>query len=148
MTSSSFPDLAVPDLNVWLALASPEHIHARPALDWWRFHGASIAFCRMSQLGLLRLMTTAAAMDGQPLAISEAWRVYDRFYEDDRVLFLSEPSTIDQAFRKKAVGHAASPKIWADAWMLAVADSAGGELVTFDKALSGRGARCLVGKQA
>jgi hypothetical protein len=31
--------------------------------------------------------------------------------------------------------------------MLAVAEAAGGELVTFDKALSARGAHCLLGKR-
>ena len=67
MSSLSFPNLAVPDMNIWLALASPEHIHYRQALHWWQFYAGSIAFCRLSQLGILRLMTTAAAMDGKPL---------------------------------------------------------------------------------
>jgi predicted nucleic acid-binding protein len=144
MSSSSFPSLAVPDMNIWLALASPEHIHYKQALDWWKLHIGSIAFCRLSQQGVLRLMTTAAAMDGKPLGISEAWRVYDRFYGDSRVLFLAEPPDVESTFRIKAAGNAASPKVWADAWMLAMAEAAGGVLITFDKALGGRGARCLL----
>ena len=147
MSSLSFPNLAVPDMNIWLALASPEHIHYRQALQWWQFYAGSIAFCRLSQLGILRLMTTAAAMDGKPLGISEAWRVYDRFYEDSRVIFLSEPPSVDETFRIKAGGHSASPKLWADAWLLAVAEAADGVLVTFDKALAARGAHCLLSKR-
>ena len=83
-------------------------------------------------------------MDGKPLTIAQAWRVYDRFYDDDRVLFVVEPSEIDQRFRENAVGRQASPKIWADAWLLAMAHAAGGVLVTFDKALGTRGAHCLL----
>ncbi len=90
------------------------------------------------------MTTTAAAMDGKPLTIDEAWRVYDRFYDDDRVTFVPEPSDVEIRFREKALGRTASPKVWADAWMLAMASAAGGVLVTFDKALVSRGAYCLL----
>jgi len=134
-------------MNVWLALATVEHIHSAPAKSWWESEDGTIAFCRLTQLGFLRLMTTAAAMDGKPLTIAEAWRVYDRLYDDDRVTFVAEPVEGEKRFREKAVGRTASPKVWADAWLLATAQEAGGVLVTFDKALAGRGARCLLGKR-
>jgi predicted nucleic acid-binding protein len=89
-------------------------------------------------------MTTAAVMDGKPLTIAEAWRVYDRLYDDDRVMFVSEPPEAERRFREKASGRTASPKLWADAWLLAVAQAAGGILITFDKALASRGAHCLL----
>jgi predicted nucleic acid-binding protein len=76
-----------------------------------------------------------------------AWRVYDRFYDDDRVAFLVETSDIEKKFRDRATGRASSPKVWADAWMLAHASAAGGVLVTFDKALATRGAHCLLSKK-
>jgi toxin-antitoxin system PIN domain toxin len=139
--------LVVPDVNVWLALSAPEHPHNRLARSWWRQHDGLIAFVRPSQLGFLRLITTAAAMDGKPLSIDEAWRVYDRFYDDDRVTFSSEPADVERRFREIAVGSTASPKVWADAWLLAVAEAAGGVLVTFDKALAARGAHCLLSKR-
>lgn len=149
MISSSSRDpgsteVSFPDMNIWLALAAPEHVHAALARHWWEQESGAIAFSRLTQLGFLRLTTTAAAMDGKPLTIAQAWRVYDRFYDDDRVLFVSEPSEIDQRFREKAVGRQASPKIWADAWLLAMAQAAGGTLITFDRALGTRGARCLL----
>jgi hypothetical protein len=139
--------LSIPDINVWLALAAPEHPHNSLAKRWWRQHDGLITFVRPSQLGFLRLITTAAAMDGKPLSIDEAWRVYDRFYDDDRVIFSSEPADVERRFRERAVGRTASPKVWADAWLLAVAEAAGGVLVTFDKALAARGAHCLLSKR-
>ena len=135
--------LSIPDINVWMALAAPEHPHNSQAERWWRQHEGHIGFVRLSQLGFLRLATTKAAMDGKPLTIDEAWLVHDRFYEDDRVTFVSEPSDVEKSFREKAVGRTASPKVWADAWMLAIASATGGVLVTFDKALGARGALCL-----
>lgn len=135
-------------MNVWLALASVEHIHSEVARRWWAKEEGTIAFCRLSQLGLLRLVTTAAAMDNKPVTLSEAWRIYDRFFEDDRVALVSEPADTERRFRAKAQGRAASPKIWADAWLLAFTEEAGGRLVTFDKALAARGALCLLSGRA
>ncbi len=140
--------LSFPDINVWLAVAAPEHIHAVIARRWWEEQIGTIAFSRFTQLGFLRLMTTAAVMDGKPLTIAEAWRVYDRFYEDDRVTFLSEPPEVEKRFREKATGRTVSPKVWADAWLLAVAQASEGVLVTFDKALAYRGAVCLLPKRS
>jgi hypothetical protein len=138
--------LRFPDINVWLALAAPEHVHAAIARRWWVEETGAIAFSRLTQLGFLRLMTTAAVMDGKPLTVAEAWRVYDRLYDDDRVMFVSEPPGVEKHFREKASARTASPKLWADAWLLAVAQAARGILVTFDKALVSHGAYCLLNK--
>lgn len=139
--------LNFPDINVWLAIAAPEHIHSAIAKGWWEQETGSIAFCRLTQLGFLRLMTTAAAMDGKPLTMTEAWRVYDRLYVDDRVTFISEPPEVDKRFREKASRRSASPKVWADAWLLAVVQAVEGILVTFDKALASQGVNCLLPKR-
>jgi len=138
------PSLSFPDINVWLAIAAPEHVHARLARKWWDQENGTIAFCRLTQLGFLRLMTTPVVMGGKPLTMNEAWRVYDRLYDDDRVMFFGEPPEVDRRFRETATGRTASPKVWADAWLLAVARAAEGVLVTFDKALVSRGATCLL----
>lgn len=139
MTSLSFPDI-----NVWLALAAPDHVHAGIARNWWNEESGRIAFSRFTQLGFLRLMTTAAAMGGEPLSIAQAWKVHDRFYDDDRIAFVAEPPEIETHFRRYTATRTASPKIWSDAWLLAVADAAGGTVITFDKALRARGAHCLL----
>jgi predicted nucleic acid-binding protein len=76
--------------------------------------------------------------------MTEAWRVHDRLFERDRAEFVTEPAEAETAFCEYAVGRMASPKLWADAWLLAFSRAAGGVLVTFDRALAGRGARCLL----
>ncbi len=78
--------LSFPDVNVWLALATTEHVHHGLAVRWWNEASGPIAFSRITQLGFLRLMTTAAAMDGKPLSMAAAWNVHDRLFEDDRVV--------------------------------------------------------------
>ena len=57
-------------------------------------------------------------------------------------------SRADTFFRTNTTGPASAPKVWADAWLLAVAEAAGGVLVTFDKALAARGALCLLSKRS
>ena len=56
---------------------------------------------------------------------------------------LSESAEVDRQFREQASGGTASPKLWADAWLLAFAVAAAGEVVTFDRALATRGALLL-----
>jgi hypothetical protein len=132
MTSLSFPDL-----NVWLALTTPEHVHHAAAGRWWKQETGRIGFSRFTQLGFLRLLTTAAVMDGKPLTMTEAWGVHDRLYDDARVVFAPEPAGAEVRFRKCAAGRA-SPKLWADDWLLAFAECASGVMVTFDRALAAR----------
>jgi hypothetical protein len=72
-----------------------------------------------------------------------AWRVYDRFYDDDRVVFFAESPEIDGPFRERAAGRTVSPKTWADAWLLAFANASRGVLITGDKAPRAQGAHCL-----
>ena len=84
-------------------------------------------------------------MDGKPLTMIEAWCAYDRFFEDARVQFFHEPLDVEARFRRRTSDSTVSPKVWADAWLLAVAEAAGGTLVTLDRALAGRGAQCLLG---
>jgi uncharacterized protein len=132
-----------PDVNVWLALASPEHVQFAAARRWWESETGSIVFCRFTQLGFLRLMTTSAAMDGKPLTMRQAWRVHDRLFEDERVGFVPEPAGVEAHFRRYTSGRTASPKTWADAWLLATAEASEGKLITFDRALAKRGAMLL-----
>jgi predicted nucleic acid-binding protein len=127
-----------------MALLLEHHVHRNAARVWWEASQTKIAFTRLTQLSVLRLLTTAAAMDGRPLDMQTAWHVHDRLFGDDRVVFYPEPTEVETRFRKYTAATTASPKVWADAWLLAFAEAAAGTLVTFDRGLAARGALCLL----
>jgi len=137
--------LIFPDVSVWLALLHPDHVHRVVAENWWESNlTVVIGYLRLTQIGVLRLLTTAAVMNGKPLRMPEAWSAYDRLFDDDRVAFFHEPRGIDAAFRKYARKNHASPKLWADAWLLAFSECADGVVVTFDQALADRASHTIL----
>ena len=88
--------LIFPDINVWLAILLNKHAHRELAKAWWDLEECeTIAFVRLTQIGVLRLLTTAAVMNGQPLGMSEAWEAYDKLFFDERVVFLDEPHGLE-----------------------------------------------------
>ena len=74
--------------------------------------------------------------------MNAAWRAHDRLHQDPRVVFLSEPSSLEEPLRRLASGGAASPKLWADGY--AFASRSGATLVTFDRALASRSDNSLL----
>ncbi len=136
--------LSIPDVNVWLALILGNHTHRRSALDWWSRAEGVIAFSRLTQVSVLRLLTTSAAMDGKPLTLAKAWGTYDKLYSDSRLAFLPEPPDLEKEFRKGSIAGAASPKVWADALLVAMAIGHGAQIISFDRALQTRAVDCLI----
>ena len=136
--------LSFPDVNVWLALVTADHVHRQGALTWWDTAETSIGFSRFTQMGLLRLLTTAAVMDNRPLSMTQSWKVYDRLLQDERVSLYPESAAIERRFREYASRMQSSPKIWADAYLLAFAEQADGILVTFDQGIAKRSANILL----
>jgi toxin-antitoxin system PIN domain toxin len=136
-----------PDINVWLALSYQRHIHYPSARDWFEqldVH-SRLSFCRFTQLGLLRLLTTVAVMgDDEVLSQSEAWSVYDRWIEDDRVLYVEESPALEPRFRALTRNEHPAPKDWGDSFLYAFAETADLRLVTFDQALGQRGSNVLL----
>jgi len=132
-----------PDINVWLALSYQRHIHYPSARDWFeRLEDDShVCFCRFTQLGLLRLLTTAAVMgEDRVLSQIEAWSVYDRWIQDDRVLFVEESSALEAHFRLLTRDKRPATKDWADSYLYAFAETGDLRLITFDQALRQKGA--------
>ena len=139
MTKRSFPDV-----NVWFALAVADHPHHRPAVVWWNEESSIAGFSRLTQLGLLRLLTTASAMGGLPLTNEEAWGVYDEFLADDRVRVFPELPALDDLFRSHSSLPQASPKVWVDSYLAAHAAANDAILVTFDQAFTKYGVECRI----
>ena len=133
------------DANVWLALLWSRHVHSERARSWFeeaseeQFH-----FCRFTQITVLRLLTTEPIMGKDTKSMSEAWNLWDRVWADDRIIFLPEPEDLEKEFRKRSRLSSPSPKVWADAYILAFASVADLKLVTFDQALKSHGDNVLV----
>src|SRR5208282_1892620 len=133
------------DANVWLALLWSRHIHSERAREWFEEAGEEeFFFCRFTQLTILRLLTTKKIMGKDTKTMSEAWGVWDRVWADTRIAFLPEPDELEKEFRSRSRLSSRSPKVWADAYLLAFASVAGLKFVTFDRALRARGANVLV----
>jgi toxin-antitoxin system PIN domain toxin len=126
----------LPDVNIWLALGLPEHVHHRTVTDWWNSDDEPIYFCRASQQGLLRLLTTAAVLAPYklaPLSNRQAQVRMDEMLDLERVRIADEPQSIDADWKRYADSGLASPKLWMDAYLAAFARCGGYRLVTTDK---------------
>ena len=133
------------DANVWLALLWSRHIHAERAREWFEQAGEEqFFFCRFTQLTILRLLTTERIIGKDTKTMSEAWGVWDRVWADTRIAFLPEPDDLEKEFRSRSRLSSRSPKVLADAYLLAFASVAGLKFVTFDRALRGQGVDLLV----
>ena len=133
------------DANVWLALLWNRHVHSEKARLW--FEEASeeqFFFCRFTQLTVFRLLTTEKIMGTDAKTMSEAWGLWDRIWADSRIAFLPEPDGLEKDFRPRSRLPSRSPKVWADAYLLAFASVAGLKLVTFDRGLKSGGAEVLL----
>lgn len=134
------------DTTVWVALSWGRHPHSSTAHRWLRdLPKASVRllFCRVTQLGLLRLLTNELVMGQSVFSIEEALDGLDRWREDPRVEFMGEPLGTEKAFRHATAGSAkkSATKVIMDAYLAGFAGSERATLVTLDKALSKLGHR-------
>ena len=129
-----------PDINVWVALTYEGHTHHSNAAEWFATlpSGASFAFCRFTQLGLLRLLTAKAVMSDEVMTQPQAWAAYDRWLKDPRVEIVDEPSEIETRFRALTRLRQPATKDWADSYLAAFATVGQLTLVTFDRGLGSK----------
>ena len=133
------------DANVWLALLWSRHIHSTRAQEWFEQVSEEQFFlCRFTQLTIFRLLATEKIMGKDTKTMSEVWSLWDKIWADTRISFLSEPEDLEREFRSRSRLASSSPKVWADAYLLAFASVAGLKFVTFDRALQSRGTEILV----
>jgi len=131
LTSSVFPDI-----NVWIALSSSRHTHHRKAVEWLRGQDdIGFAFCRYTQLGFLRLLTTEAVMGKDTLTQAQAWDEYDQWLKTGLAILIEEPIGLEDTLRSFARQSRSSPKEWADSYLAAFSVASGIRLLTFDQGL-------------
>lgn len=125
-----------PDVNVWVALCVANHLHHTDAAKWFDSVPGSVAFCRVTQMGLLRLLTNRHVLGADALSAERAWKVFDALANDDRVGLFDEPPDMEVRWRNLTRRRAEGTNFWTDAYLAAFATSREFILVTFDKQLA------------
>ena len=129
--------ICLPDVNVWIALAWDGHVHHEIAKSWFATLDAdAAAFCRITQMGFLRLMTNARVMGSEALSQRNAWTVYEDLSRDKRVTFTPESAGVEPVWKRYTQGLFTGTNVWTDAYLASLATIEGMELVTFDRGLA------------
>lgn len=127
-----------PDINVWIALTCRIHRHHTAAKLWFeQLLDSTAVFCRMTQVGFLRLLTHSAVMQEEVKSQIEAWKAYDLLMASARVGFIQEADSdaLEEEFRTVTMTENFAHKQWPDAYLAAFAKTSNLTLVTFDNAL-------------
>ena len=126
----------LPDVNVWLALASRRHIDAQKCGEWLNsLESPEIVFCRVTQMGLLWLLTKEAVMGPDVLSSRDAWRTYQTIVSDARIGFAVEPFNLEEEWHKLTLQKRPTPNVWTDAYLAAFARAGEFQFVTLDRAV-------------
>jgi uncharacterized protein len=126
------------DAGVWLAAIWGRHVHHHVARPWFENQSDDLILCRVTQMSLLRLISNPAIMGADTVTSSEAWRVIDRLWSDDRVLWAEEPDELEAVFRAISARNDRSHKLWTDDYLAAFAQASGASLATLDSKLKER----------
>lgn len=98
MTSTAKSILA--DVNVWLAMLVAEHSHHDAASLWWRTtvipDRHRVAFCRLTQLGLLRLLCSERVMGPSRMNHAQAWEAVRAVVAQEHVSVQDEPAGVER----------------------------------------------------
>jgi uncharacterized protein len=92
--------MKLPDVNIWVALNLSDHTHHKASKLWLDENDTenSIFFCRATQQGLLRILTTPSILKIyglNALSNSQAWNKFETSLTDDRIAFADEPPDIE-----------------------------------------------------
>jgi toxin-antitoxin system PIN domain toxin len=129
----------LPDVNVWIALAAERHTHHRVARHWFgNLQDEKLAFCRVTQLGFLRLLTNKHVMQEEVMSPNEAWQAYRALRLDRRIGYAAEPDELLETWQAFTEGPRTSPNLWTDAYLCAFANAARLTLVTLDAKIPSR----------
>ena len=126
------------DVNVWLAAAWARHAHHPVAKRWVDTADDDLAFCRVTQMAFLRLVTNPVVMQRDAVSRRQAWGVVDQLMADPRARFLSEPEGLFTLWVTFSKRDDRNHLLWTDDYLAAFAHAAGAELVTFERAFRTR----------
>ncbi len=123
----------LPDVNVWLAMAVKQHPQHEVAASYWKgLAGRRVWFCRVTMLGLVRLLSQPKVMGEQALNLAHAFAAYQRFASLPEIGFCAEPADCAGQLRRRLSADVPA-RLLTDAYLAAFAESAGLRMVTFDR---------------
>lgn len=131
----------LPDVNVWLALATEKHAHHRIARAWLAGaleDDAELAFCRVTQMGLLRLLTFERVMGEDVLSQGKAWAAYRAIEAELQTRFFEEARGFEEAWEKNSGLPRSAVKHWTDAYIEMMGATCGATVVSFDRGFANR----------
>jgi uncharacterized protein len=143
MTSNAISVLF--DANVWLALCHPVHPHHAAIMTAKPAFGLG-GFCRVTQMTMLRLLTSRVVMGPDVLSPAQAWDIFQRLHDENQSRFFAEPDGLEETWRNLCKNYAEmSGNNWTDAYLAAFAICVGLQFVTFDRGFRRfRGLNCRV----
>jgi uncharacterized protein len=127
--------ISFPDVNVWMALTVAEHTHHQTAEEWLDNGDGGIVLSRVTQMGLLRLLTNRSVLGRDTFSPVQAWGAFDEFLGNSRISLSEEPPRLEHHWRTSTTQERHGSKWWADTYLSAFAAAAGCILVTFDAQL-------------
>jgi toxin-antitoxin system PIN domain toxin len=120
------------DVNVWLAASWARHRHHEIAKRWLDEQEDDLAFCRVTQMAFLRLVTNPAITGRDALSRRQAWDALDVLLADTRVRFLAEPDTLVPLWKTLSKKDDHDHLLWTDDYLAAFAQAVDAELATLD----------------
>jgi len=121
------------DASVWLPLSAPDHAHYLRARRYWDDEAASeLAFCRVTALALLRLLTNPRIFGEAALDGGTAWRALETWLALPQITLLGEPAGLDELLGQWAGQLDLRAGKWTDAYLAAFAAASDCRLVAFD----------------
>jgi toxin-antitoxin system PIN domain toxin len=124
----------LPDLNVWLALACPQHSHHNEAVRYWEEQTVTrIVFCTVTALGLVRLVCQPKVMGSAALNATEASELLQAFCNQPGVELAVTEHGGWEVFHQLLRTGALPTRLCTDAYLAALAISHGWRLVSFDR---------------
>ncbi len=127
----------LPDVNVLFPLLVSRHAHRHKALKWFdSIHAGEATLCRLTRLGVLRLLCTPQIMGPDVLKPENAIEALEALEADERVTVFQEPEGVDIILKSLVAKRVATPNLWTDAYLAAFAKAAKLQIVTFDRGFS------------
>ena len=124
----------LPDLNVWLALIWPEHIHHQHAVLYWEQQAAEqVLFCTVTALGLVRLVCQPKLMGTAVRNAAEASDLLHALCQQPGVQLAKPEHNGWEVFHQLLRGGKIPAPLCTDAHLAALAMANGWRLVSFDR---------------